>query len=64
MTDAFAVYRAGDQIPGTDIGFTHVYMLTPLGKVRMTAAEADCLGRALIAAAESQRRADAEESLS
>ncbi len=53
--DTFAVYCAGEQIEGTDIGITYIYITTPLGRVRMTADEADELGHKLIAAAECDR---------
>lgn len=59
--ESFAVYIAGEQIPGTEIGLTYVYVTTPLGQVRMTPDEAEALGRKLIAAAEFDRESEAAE---
>lgn len=62
--ETFAVYCAGEQIEspdGTPIGMTYIYATTPLGQVRMTAEEADELGRKLIAAAEYDRSLDDED---
>lgn len=61
VVEDFAVYIAGEQIRGTDIGLTYVYVTTPLGQVRMTPDEAEQLGRKLIAAAEYDREAEAAE---
>lgn len=57
--ESFAVFYSGEQIEGTDIGMTYIQVKTPLGKLRMTAEEADNLGQALRAAARLAR--DAEE---
>ncbi|CAM5507278.1 MULTISPECIES: RusA family crossover junction endodeoxyribonuclease [Streptomyces] len=57
LTDeSFAVYSAGEQITENGPGITYVYARTPIGRVRMTAEEADDLGRKLIAAADCDRR--------
>jgi predicted class III extradiol MEMO1 family dioxygenase len=55
------VYCAGEQIDGTEIGVTYIYVSTPLGRVRMTADEAENVGRCLLAAAEYDRSLDNEE---
>lgn len=60
-SETFAVYCAGEMIDGTDIGITYIYAVTPLGRVRMTADEAETLGRSLIAAAECDRKLEAED---
>ncbi|MCX4778118.1 hypothetical protein [Streptomyces sp. NBC_01264] len=57
----FGVYCAGEQIDGTDIGFTYVYISTPLGKVRMTSEEARQVGQSLIAAADYNHALDDED---
>lgn len=57
--ESFAVYCAGEEIDG--IGLTYIYISTPLGPVRMTAEEAESLGRALIAAAEYDKDANVAE---
>lgn len=59
--ETFAVYIAGEQIDGTDIGMTYIQVTTPLGRLRMTAEEADDLGRKLIAAAEYDLVAEQED---
>lgn len=59
--ESFGVYCAGETIDGTDISITYVYISTPLGQVRMTAEEAEILGRCLIAAADYDRRSDNED---
>lgn len=58
--ETFAVYIAGEQIDGTNLGMTYMYVTTPLGQIRMTAEEADELGRKLIAAAEYDRESEEE----
>jgi hypothetical protein len=58
--ETFAVYIAGEQIEGTEIGVTYVYITTPLGRVRMTGEEAGELGQKLTAAAECDRNLDDE----
>lgn len=60
-SDSFTVYCAGEMIDGTDIGITYIYAVTPIGRVRMTADEAETFGRSLIAAAEYDRRLDDED---
>lgn len=60
-TETFTVYCAGEQVPGTEIGLSYIYVTTPLGKVRMTAGEAEDLGRKLICAAEFDRESEAYE---
>lgn len=46
-----SVYIAGEQVPGTEIGLSYIYIKTPLGPVRMTGEEAESLGRLLEGAA-------------
>jgi len=60
-SEAFAVYCAGETIDGTEIGITYIYATTPLGRVRMTADEAEELGCKLIAAARYDRELNDEE---
>lgn len=60
--ETFAVYCAGEEIDG--IGMTYIYATTPLGQIRMTADEAEDLGRKLIAAAEYDRALDDGEATS
>ncbi|MFJ6487044.1 hypothetical protein [Streptomyces californicus] len=59
--ETFTVYIAGEQIDGTELGMTYIYVTTPLGKVRMTAEEAAELGQKLIGAAEYDRQAEADD---
>jgi hypothetical protein len=54
--ETFAVYIAGEQVDGTDLGMTYIYAITPLGPVRMTSGEADELGQKLSAAAAAHRK--------
>lgn len=63
-SETFAVYCAGETLEGTDIGITYIYAVTPLGRVRLTADEAETLGRSLIAAAEYDRKLDDEDAAS
>jgi hypothetical protein len=42
-----SVYIAGEQIPGTDIGLSYIYVTTPFGQLRLTGEEAETLGRLL-----------------
>lgn len=51
----FAVYIAGEQVPGTEIGMGYIVVRTVVGDVRMTAEEAETLGQKLIHAAETSR---------
>ena len=53
------VYVAGEQVPGTDIGMGYIYVTTALGRVRMTAEEAESLGQKLIHAARTSREIEA-----
>lgn len=50
--EIFSVWVAGEQVPGTEIGLTYISVKTPLGPLRMTAEEAETLGRSLIHAAQ------------
>lgn len=59
--ETFAVYCAGEQVPGTEIGIGYIYVTTPLGNIRMTAEEADDLGRKLTAAAKFDRDSERAE---
>lgn len=59
--ETFGIYCAGETIEGTDLGITYIYVTTPLGKIRMTADEAETLGRGLIAAAKYDRSLDNEQ---
>ncbi|MFD3999917.1 hypothetical protein [Streptomyces rubiginosohelvolus] len=59
--ETFAVYIAGEQIDGTEIGMTYIYVTTPLGRVRMTADEAAELGQKLIGAAEYDQQAEVDD---
>ncbi|WP_069751655.1 hypothetical protein [Streptomyces sp. EN16] len=61
QTGTFDVYIAGEQIPGTEIGMTFIYVTTPLGRVRMTADEAEALGQKLIAAAEYDQQSEVDD---
>lgn len=56
VDESFAVYCAGEQLAENGPGITYVYARTPIGRVRMTADEADDLGHKLIDAAEYDRR--------
>ena len=56
VDESFAVYVAGEQITENGPGITYIYATTPIGRVRMTAEEANDLGRMLIAAADCDRR--------
>lgn len=51
MSDSLDVYIAGEQVPGTEIGLSYIYVTTSLGKVRMTGEEAAELGQKLAHAA-------------
>lgn len=45
--EMLSVYIAGEQVPGTDIGLSYIYVKTPFGQLRMTGEEAKILGRLL-----------------
>lgn len=59
--ESFAVYIAGEQIDGTELGMTYIHVTTPIGRIRMTAEEAATLGSALQHAAEFDREQNHEE---
>ncbi|WP_328903223.1 hypothetical protein OHR86_27880 [Streptomyces sp. NBC_00441] len=61
QTETFDVYIAGEQVPGTQLGMTYIYVTTPLGKVRMTAEEAAELGQKLIGAAEYDQQSEVDD---
>lgn len=58
--ETFGIYCAGETLEGTDLAITYIYVTTPLGKVRMTADEAESLGHGLLAAARYDRSLDEE----
>lgn len=60
-SETFGVYCAGETIDGTEISVTYIHISTPLGQVRMTADEAENLGRCLLAAAEYDRNLNDED---
>lgn len=41
--EMLSVYIAGEQIPGTEIGLSYIYVKTPFGQLRMTGEEAAVL---------------------
>lgn len=49
--EMLSVYIAGEQVPGTDIGLTYIYVKTPFGQLRLTGEEAETLSRLLAHAA-------------
>ncbi|MDQ0792048.1 hypothetical protein [Streptomyces sp. B1I3] len=61
-TETFGVYCAGEQLGADGPSITFIYVSTPLGQVRMTASEANNVGRALVAAAEYDRSINDETS--
>lgn len=60
-SETFGIYCAGETLDDTDISITYIYVSTPLGRIRMTADEAETAGRGLIAAAKYDRRLNAED---